>query len=592
MNAKQDRMTKDFLKAIMTPADKTQPYDTEAEVVRIEDETAWVHIAGGVDETPVKMTIDAKKGDTVQVRVSGGDAWLVGNATAPPTDDTTALKARVTAIEADLNAKNAKKKADDAYNVAENAQDTADDAHDLASQAKTIADDTNQYFWFTSEGTDTGAHITEVPQDDWNDSTSASYHSGGNLLARSNGIAVRNGLTELATFGSTEANIGGTTGRHTTIDTGGLKVYDSDTLIGQIGYGSGTTSSGTTATAPFYTLGTRSSGSDVGNYSVAEGRNTIASGFASHAEGNEAHATGSACHAEGSFTIASNGTSHAEGMSAIASGFHSHAEGSSTLASGYASHAQNNYTIAGYDNQTAIGRYNDNKSGNALEIGNGYRESIDVIVRSNALEIDWNGNVHTNGDVNIATGKSYKINGTALSASDVGAVPTTRTVNSKALSSNITLTASDVSAVPTTRTVNSKALSSNITLDITDISGAGAYTNSGGEQSDSVASGTSWVNTSATLSLTADKKYILIAHASFGTNATGRRGLRMYSSATSSDVNRTTVNTNATSGANTHLECVGYLAPTANTTVTVQVYQNSGNDSLTVKTDAIAIRIG
>ena len=56
-----------------------------------------------------------------------------------------------------------------------------------------------------------------------------------------------------------------------------------------------------------------------------------------------------------------------------------------------------------------------------------------------------------------------------LSASDVGAVPITRTVNSKALSSNITLTAADVSAVPTTRTVNSKALSSNITLSASDV---------------------------------------------------------------------------------------------------------------------------
>lgn len=48
-------------------------------------------------------------------------------------------------------------------------------------------------------------------------------------------------------------------------------------------------------------------------------------------------------------------------------------------------------------------------------------------------------------------------------------VPITRTINSKALSSNITLSASDVSAVPTTRTVNSKALSSNITLTAGDI---------------------------------------------------------------------------------------------------------------------------
>ena len=54
-------------------------------------------------------------------------------------------------------------------------------------------------------------------------------------------------------------------------------------------------------------------------------------------------------------------------------------------------------------------------------------------------------------------------------ASDVGAVPTTRTVNNKALSANISLTASDVSAVPTTRTVNGKALSANITLSAIDV---------------------------------------------------------------------------------------------------------------------------
>lgn len=58
----------------------------------------------------------------------------------------------------------------------------------------------------------------------------------------------------------------------------------------------------------------------------------------------------------------------------------------------------------------------------------------------------------------------------SLTASDVGAVPTSRTVNSKALSSNITLTASDVRAVPTSRTVNGKALSSNITLSAGDVS--------------------------------------------------------------------------------------------------------------------------
>lgn len=79
------------------------------------------------------------------------------------------------------------------------------------------------------------------------------------------------------------------------------------------------------------------------------------------------------------------------------------------------------------------------------------------------------------GDVG-AVPTSRTVNNKALSAnisltsSDVGAVPTSRTVNNKALSSNITLTASDVSAVPTSRTVNGKALSSNITLSAGDVS--------------------------------------------------------------------------------------------------------------------------
>ena len=72
------------------------------------------------------------------------------------------------------------------------------------------------------------------------------------------------------------------------------------------------------------------------------------------------------------------------------------------------------------------------------------------------------------------------------SAEDVGAVPTSRTVNGKALSENISLTAddvgarsntwmptaSDVGAVPTTRTINSKPLSSDVTLTAEDV-GAG-----------------------------------------------------------------------------------------------------------------------
>lgn len=52
---------------------------------------------------------------------------------------------------------------------------------------------------------------------------------------------------------------------------------------------------------------------------------------------------------------------------------------------------------------------------------------------------------------------------------EINAVPITRTVNSKELSSDIVLTAADVGAVPTTRTVNGKALSEDISLNYSDV---------------------------------------------------------------------------------------------------------------------------
>ena len=95
----QDMINK-LIDAVKNTGDKTSAYDTSAEVKRIEGDTAWVHIPGGVDETPVKMTIAANEGDTVQVRVNGGRAWIQGNATAPPTSDRTAIIAQTIALEA------------------------------------------------------------------------------------------------------------------------------------------------------------------------------------------------------------------------------------------------------------------------------------------------------------------------------------------------------------------------------------------------------------------------------------------------------------------------------------------------------------
>lgn len=73
---------------------KTKPYDTVAKVLRVDEKTAYVHIDGGADETPAQMAINCKSGDTVKIRVSGGKAWLTGNLTSPPTDDTVAEKVK------------------------------------------------------------------------------------------------------------------------------------------------------------------------------------------------------------------------------------------------------------------------------------------------------------------------------------------------------------------------------------------------------------------------------------------------------------------------------------------------------------------
>lgn len=122
---------------------KKTGYDTQATVVKVEDDTIWVKIPGGVDETPVAKTTSAKPGDTVQVRVSGGRAWVVGNYTSPPTDDARANAAYILADDANENANIAKSAAESAIQdagiarqAAESASADALSAHEAAEQAQ------------------------------------------------------------------------------------------------------------------------------------------------------------------------------------------------------------------------------------------------------------------------------------------------------------------------------------------------------------------------------------------------------------------------------------------------------------------------
>lgn len=123
MSSRLDKAIKDFIQIIREAGNKgTSPLDAQAEVLRIDkDGTAWVHLPGGVDETPVKLTINAEVGDKVYVRLSGGRAWITGNQTAPPTDDKTAIAAKSLANIAGNRAKTAQKTADKAQIVADSA---------------------------------------------------------------------------------------------------------------------------------------------------------------------------------------------------------------------------------------------------------------------------------------------------------------------------------------------------------------------------------------------------------------------------------------------------------------------------------------
>lgn len=141
--------------------------------------------------------------------------------------------------------------------------------------------------------------------------------------------------------------------------------------------------------AKAFTLGERKSGETIAPMSVAEGIRTTANGSFSHVEGYYATASGQA--------------SHAEGQDTMASGQASHAEGTGTTASGPDSHAQNRHTTAGYPYQTAIGQYNDNKSGNLFEVGNGYSGNP-----SNAFEVNHMGHVVCAGSLTLNKDKKVE----------------------------------------------------------------------------------------------------------------------------------------------------------------------------------------
>lgn len=129
------------------------------------------------------------------------------------------------------------------------------------------------------------------------------------------------------------------------------------------------------------------------------GDRTKATGENSHAEGSQCEALSDCTHAEGFQAIARGLWSHAEGVQTRANGVNSHAEGDGAWASGHVSHAEGYGTEAAGEYQHVQGKHNvvDEANKFADIVGNG----ADILNKSNAYALDWNGNVYLKGGVYV-----------------------------------------------------------------------------------------------------------------------------------------------------------------------------------------------
>ena len=327
--------------------------------------------------------------------------------------------------------------------------------------------DTVQYFWSEQTGEFAGAHITEMPQDDFKQDPE---NGGANLIIRSTNLGFRDGTRDMATFGADGQTFNNDYGeqvltigklpyasyngeklnwveydntapfsmtlpwdvennnadityldenRQTISDVGVTPTQDGRVItwtsaqcnvLAQKGVKYIYVSYVAVGRFPYFTLGSEGVGG-IGRYSYREGENTIASGNTSHAEGESTESSGINSHAQNYRTLASGMHSHAEGFNTRASGTGSHAQGNQTIASAINSFAGGSHTIARGAVQTVLGRYNiaqgsDNwtYSDNVFIIGNGASESA----RSNAMAVTWTGNTTIAGTLTQSSDRRLK----------------------------------------------------------------------------------------------------------------------------------------------------------------------------------------
>jgi hypothetical protein len=209
----------------------------------------------------------------------------------------------------------------------------------------------------------TGASGVEI-----SGSFSGSFQGDGSALTNISSTSIV-GLTQIAT-GSVTASVNVETNAFT-VASESIQLFNVR-ANGGVEHGNAVTASGAWSHAEGGSGGSITTLQAIGDYSHAEGYDTIAYGNYSHAEGELTVANAEGAHAEGYSTLADGDFSHTEGYFTTASGDYSHAEGNNTVASGSYSHAEGIGTIASGSGQLAAGRYNTHNNVDSLVvIGNG-----------------------------------------------------------------------------------------------------------------------------------------------------------------------------------------------------------------------------
>lgn len=205
-----------------------------------------------------------------------------------------------------------------------------------------------------------------------------------------------------------ESATGHAEGLITSVNTGNSKGAHAEGILTKSqSYGSHTEGIGT------YAVGIGGHAEGIGDLSMpnvtsigghTEGYHTHVNGNYGHAEGQETQVNRIGGHAEGYKTTVNANYGHAEGSNNIVSGVAAHVGGTDSQAIGSNSFAHGLGIIVPNNNATAFGTYNipPTTTNNIFMIGNGNSNSE----RSNALELDINGNLTIKQDITYNNGIS------------------------------------------------------------------------------------------------------------------------------------------------------------------------------------------